>query len=196
MPSGWCLKRCTAPATSHIDQPQRPATASSMVGLWVKYKYEDEHGDIKYWLHRAADESFFIEGDAAWQKYSDPESLKVYWYCDDGRWFFALRLPLDFLDEDSRLKKTTRREYSSIEDMTDMEGAQQRRTGIHCVGKMDGCNFAFETEGAANEYFSRLQRIDKHKSFVGKTTLVKAMRQYNGFVFELFRFCSCRGLLA
>ena len=125
-----------------------------------------------------------------------PRVSQIYWYCDDGRWFFALRLPLDFLDEDSRLKKTTRREYSSIEDMTDMEGAQQRRTGIHCVGKMDGCNFAFETDGAANEYFSRLQRIDKHKSFVGKTTLVKAMRQYNGFVFELFRFCSCRGLLA
>ena len=65
-----------APATSHIDQPQRPATASSMVGLWVKYKYEDEHGDIKYWWHRATDESFFIEGDAAWQKYSDLESLR------------------------------------------------------------------------------------------------------------------------
>ena len=93
--------------------------------------------------------------------------------------------------EDPRLKKTTWREYSTIDDMADLEKIQRSSGELEYIAleKVDGCNIAFETDGIAIEYFSRKQRLEKHSKFVGRTTPVEAMSRYHDFVLNLSRLC-------
>ena len=96
------------------------------------------------------------------------------------------------LDDGSRLKTYTWREYSSIDDMENVEKVRRNSEGLEYIAleKVDGSNFAFETDGKAIEYFSRTRHIEKHENFVGKTKPIEAMRQYHVFVSELFRLCA------
>ena len=84
--------------------------------------------------------------------------------------------------------------YPTIDDMVDVEKIRRNAAGLECVAveKVDGSNFAFESDGTTVLYYSRSQRIEQHENFAGKVAPHAAMHAYHDAVLELFRVCGVK----
>ena len=89
----------------------------------------------------------------------------------------------------SRVCEAMWQKYPTIDDTVDVEKIRRSAAGLQCVAveKVDGSNFAFESDGREVIYYSRNRRIEFHEPFQGKVAPYAAMHGYHSAVVELFR---------